>query len=171
MVGNFLNQNPYIQSWPVVFQFEIFLVSFSYCLSIRPFCYVLLVSIFYSRIVQLLLHPVVGMCLCHLPQLVGRIFFHYFGMFCFVCIALTFVDVILIFLLPPALSGLFPQVVLLFFLYCFFLFQRLSFVSSFLSVFVFFFICISSRIQVLIFCSCSLRKPRFSHKSILFLQN
>ena len=90
------------------------------------FFHVLLVAIFYSKIFQLLSHPVVGMCSCHLPQLVGRIFYRCFGRFCFVCIALPFVDIFLIFLLSPVLSGLFPQVVLLFFLCCFFLFVLTS---------------------------------------------
>ena len=56
------------------------------CLSIQLFCYALLVAIFYPKIVQLLLHPVVGMFSCHLPQHVGRIFLRCFGMFCFVSI-------------------------------------------------------------------------------------
>ena len=63
-----------------------------------------------------------------------RIFFRYFGKSCFVGIVLPFVDISLIFLLSPALSSLFPQVVLLFFFFHvlpipFFLrlFQRLSF--------------------------------------------
>ena len=91
----------------MAWRFPIFLVSFSVnvcvfllsnllrvlltlspcCLFIRLFCYALLVAIFYSRIVQFLLHPVV----------VGRIFFRCFWMFCFVCIALLFVDIFLIF--------------------------------------------------------------------------
>ena len=101
MVVNFFNQNPRIPSWR--FPIWYFLVSFSvnwcvfplsallrallflllYCLFIRFFflfffCYVL-VAIFCSRIVQFPLHPVVGKCLHHLPQL-GRIFLRCFGM-------------------------------------------------------------------------------------------
>ena len=51
-----------------------------------------------------------------------RIFFHCFEMCSFVCIVLPFVDVPLIFLFSPVLSGLFPQVVLLFFYVLLFLF-------------------------------------------------
>ena len=42
----------------------------------------------------------------------------WFGMPCFVCIVLSFVDISLISLLSPVFSGLFPQFVLLFFLCC-----------------------------------------------------
>ena len=78
------------------------------------FGHLLLVAIFYSEIVQHLFHLVVGMFSYHLPQLVGRIFFRCFGMSCFVCILLPFLDVFLIFLLLPVLSGLFPRAVLSF---------------------------------------------------------
>ena len=65
----------------------------------------------------------------------GRIFFRCFGMSCFICIVLPFVGISLIFLLLPVVSGLFPQVVLLFFLvlpfpFCSNISQRL-FVLSF----------------------------------------
>ena len=95
------------------------------------FCYVLLIVIFYSKIVQLLLHPVVGKFSCHLPQFVGRNFFC-FGMSCFLWIVLLFVIIFFIFLLLPVVSGLFPQVVLLFCLvllspFCPNMFQRFSF--------------------------------------------
>ena len=52
---------------------------------------------------------------CHSFPIVDRIFFRCFGKSCFVCIVLPFVDISLIFLLWSVLSGLFPQVVLLFF--------------------------------------------------------
>ena len=73
-----------------------------------------LVAIFYSEIVRFLLHPVVGMFLCHLLRLVSRIFFRCFIMFYFVCLVLSFVKISLIFLLSPGLPGLFPRVLLLF---------------------------------------------------------
>ena len=84
--------------------------------------------------------PVVGMFSCHLP-VVNRIFFRCFGVSCFVCIVLPFVAISLIFLLSPVLSGLFPQVLLLFLLvlpfpFCSYIFQRFSFVLSFWPVFV-----------------------------------
>ena len=86
-------------------------------------------------------------------SLLVRISFRCCGMSCFVWIVLPFVDIFLIFILSPVLSGLFPQVVLLFFLVLSFRFcptmsQRFSFVLSFWPVFVdLFFICVSSRIS------------------------
>ena len=97
-----------------------------------------------------------------------------FGMFCFVCIVLPFVDIFLIFLLLPVLSGLFPQVVLSFLLLLFLFVPTCSSifpVISFLPVFVAFLSAfpVEFPILVLIFYSCSLRKPQFSYKLILFL--
>ena len=71
-------------------------------------------------------------CFCVIsPPFVDRIFFCCFG---------TFDATFLIFLLSPVLSGLFPQVVWLFFpvltfSFCLFIFQRLFFVLSFCPVF------------------------------------
>ena len=79
------------------------------------FCYVFLDARFSSKNVRSLWRPVVGMLLCHALPIGGRIFFRCFGMSCFVCIVLPFVDISLISLLSPELSGLFPQVVQLFF--------------------------------------------------------
>ena len=78
------------------------------------------------------------------PRLVGKISFRCFGMSCFACIVLPFVDVCLIFLLSPVLSDLFLHVVLLFFLvlpflFCPYMWQRFSFVFSFWPVSVDFF--------------------------------
>ena len=102
-----------------------------------------LVAIFESKIVQFLLHPVIGMFSFNLLPVVDRIFIRSFGMPCFVCIVLALVDISLIFLLSPVLSGLFPQVVLFFLVLPFpfysYIFQRLSFILSFWSVFVDFF--------------------------------
>ena len=69
-------------------------------------------AIFSSQIVQFLWRLVVGMFLCHALPIVDEIFFRCFGMSCFVCI----VDISLVFLLSLEPSGLFLQVVLLFFL-------------------------------------------------------
>ena len=134
--------------FPLSVLLRVLLTLWACCLSIRVFCYVLLVAIFYSRIVQFLLHPVVSMCSYHLPQLVNRIFFRSFGVFCFACIALPFVDIFLIF---------YRQYFLVYFLmlFCYFscvaffsfspnMFRRFSFVLSFLSVFVFSFISVSN---------------------------
>ena len=55
-----------------------------------------LFAIFLFKIVQFLLHLVTGMFFSSSPPCV--IFFHCFGVFCFVCIALTFVNIFLIFL-------------------------------------------------------------------------
>ena len=146
------------------------------CLSIHHFCYVHLVTIVYSKIVQLLLHRVVSIFLCHLLQLVGRIFFRCFGMICFVCIVLPFVDIFLIFLLFPVLSGLFLRVVLLFFPvlpfpFCSYIFQHLSFVSPFWPVFVDFFICVSCRNSYpgFDFSFVFLKRSQFSRKLISVL--
>ena len=115
-----------------------------------------MVAIFSSKIVRFLWHPVVDMFLCHALPVVDRIFFRFFGMFCFVCIFffffLPFVNISLI--------SLFRQYFLVYFLklYCYFflvlpfpfcshILQRLSFVLSFWPVFVDFFICVSSRIS------------------------
>ena len=124
MEVDFLNQNPGIPSCPGVFQFDIL---FSVFLSSYAFS----VAIFSSKIVRFLWRLVVGMFLCHALPVVDRIFFRCFGMSCFVCIVLLFVDISLISLLWPELSGLFPQVVLLFFLvlsfaFCSHIFQDLS---------------------------------------------
>ena len=158
---NFLNQKPCIPSCVVL--------SKSMCISVlglssspssslvilfihSGFSLCFLVAIFSSKIVRFLWHPVVGMFSCHSFPVVGRIFFRCFGKSYFVCIVLPFVDISLIFLLWPALSGLFTQVVLLFFscVACFcFLFPLISaplFFLSFWFVFVVYFICISSGI-------------------------
>ena len=112
---------------------------------------------------------------CHSLPIVDTIFFRCFGRSCFVCIVLPFVDISLIFLLSPALSGLFPQVVLLFFLvlpvlFCSPLFQRPSFfiiLACFLS-FLFAFP-VEFPISVLTVSLCFLRGFQFSHKLILHL--
>ena len=85
------------------------------------------------------------------PRLMGRIFLCCFGMSCFVCIVLLFVDISLIFLLSPVLSGLFPQVSL-FFSCVAFSFSSLNVSASFLCLIILvyfhrFFICISSQIS------------------------
>ena len=107
-----------------------------------------LVAIFYSKIVRFLLHLVIGIFSCHLFPLVDRIFFRCFGMSCFFCIVLPFVDIYLIFLISPVL-----------FSSCFVIFSCVAFSflslhvpASFLcfiilSCFRWFFICVSSRIS------------------------
>ena len=102
-----------------------------------------MVAIFFSKIVWFLLHPLVGMFSCHLFPVFGNIFFHRFGMSCFVCFVLFFVDISLIFLLSPVNSGSFSLVVLLFFSRIAFsyLFQHIPasffFVLSILLIFVY----------------------------------
>ena len=113
---------------------------------------------------------------CYLLSVVDRIFFRCFGMSCFVYIISPFVHISLIFLLSPVLSGLFPQVVLLFFLCCPFLF-----VPTYSSIFplfyhfglLWFFICVSRQIShpgfvfvffFFVFFSCFLRGSHFFHK-------
>ena len=107
------------------------------------------------------------------PPFVGRISFSCFGMSCFVCIVLPFVDIFLIFLLSQVIFGLFPQVVLLFlfvlpFPFCLYMFQRLSYALSFWPVIVDFLSAfpVEFSILVLIFSSCFLRRSQFSRKLI-----
>ena len=114
-----------------------------------------------------------GMFSCHSLPIVDRIFFHCFGISCFVCIVLAFLDVSLFFLLWPVLSGLFPQVVLLFFstlpVPSSRLLQRLSFWSLGLVFVVSFAFQVKFPIPVLTVSSCFLRGSQFSHKLILLL--
>ena len=112
---------------------RVFLVLLSYRLS-KPFRYAFSVAIFSFKIVRFLWRVIVVMLLWHALLVVDRIFFHCFGVSRFVCIVLTFVDISLISLLSPELSGLFPHVVLLFFLvmsfaFCSHIFQDLSVLS------------------------------------------
>ena len=128
---------------------RVLLVLLSYRLSIQPFRYAFSVAIFSSKIVRFLWRLVVGMFSCHALLIIDRIFFRCFGMSCFVCIVLLFVDISLVSLLSPESSGLFPQIVLLFFRVLSFpfsshIFQDLS-VLPFWPVFVDFFIWVSSR--------------------------
>ena len=143
-------------------------VLLSYRLSIQPFCYAFLVAIFSSQIVRFLWRLVVGMFLCHALPIVDKIFFCCFGMSCFVCI----VDISLVSLLSPESSGLFPQVVLLFFLvltipFSSHIFQDLS-VLPFWPVFVDFLsgFPVELPILVLTVSSCFLKGPQFSHTLI-----
>ena len=110
---------------------------------------------------------------CHSLPIVDRIFFRYFGKSCFVCIVLPFVDISLMFLLSPALSGLFPQVVLLFFRVL-----PVLFFPAYFRVSLFFMILTCFRsflfafpvefpIPVLTVSSCFSRGSQFSHKLIL----
>ena len=146
-----MNQNPCIPSYPGVFQFDIFSVVFSKSMCISAlgpslsssnsfvillthssFLSCFLVAIFYTKIVRFLLHPVVGIFSCHLLPLVGKISCSCFGMSCFVCIVSPFLDIFLLFLFSPVLSGLFPQVVLPFFSCVAFSFLSLHVPASFL---------------------------------------
>ena len=129
----------------------VFLVLLSHWLSIQSFRCAFSVAIFSSKIVRFLWRLVVGMFLCHALLVVERIFFRCFWMSYFVCIVLPFVDISLISLLSPELSGLFPQVLLLFFSRVVFsiLFPYIpgSFCFTILACFRRFFICVFSRIS------------------------
>ena len=152
-----MNQKPRIPSWPGIFQFDILfsvVLSKSMCVSalgpsLNPS----------SSLVIFFIHSAFSLWFFWLAYfspksfrffgiwllvffrvtplaIVDRIFFRCFGKSCFVCSVLPFVDISLISLLLPARSGLFPQVVLLFFLllpfpFCSRIFQRLSFVLLF----------------------------------------
>ena len=121
-------------------------------------------------------HPVVGMLSYHILPVVDRIFFRCFGMSCFVCIVLPFLDISLIFLISPVLSSLFPQVYWYFFLCSLFyvLFKHIP--ASFLCFIIL--VCfrwflsafrVEYPILVLIFLSCFLRGSLFSHKLMSLL--
>ena len=86
--------------------------SFSIFLSIRPLCYVLSVSIFYSKIILLPLHPLVGLSSCILHLLVGIIFFRNFGISCFICIVWRCISIFWAFFLSPIYFDLFFLIVL-----------------------------------------------------------
>ena len=124
-----------------------------------------MVAQFYSKIVQFLLHPVVGMFSSHFPTLVGRISLRCFGISFSVCIVLPFVDIFLIFLISPLLYGSFPQVILLFSLVSLFFFLSwhvpafyLCFIILSVLVDFLFTFPVEFPIQVLIFYSCSLKE-------------
>ena len=116
------------------------LILYSYCLSIRLFFMFFWLPHFRpNRSVSS--SPFVGMISRHLLPVFCRIFFRRFGMSYFICIALPFVDISLIFLHSTVRSCLFPQVVLLSFQelpipFCSIISQNLPFVLSYsLSVF------------------------------------
>ena len=134
-----MNQKPFIPSWPGVFLFDIrfsAVLRKSMCISVlgpssntssslvilfihSAFLLCFLVAILSSKIVRFLWHPVVGMFSGHSltpSQLLIEFSFVVFESPVLSVLFLPFVDISLIFLLSPALSGLFPQVVLLFFL-------------------------------------------------------
>ena len=131
--------------------FSIMAWRFPFCISIPLFRYIFFVAIFECQIVRFLLHPVVGMFPCHL-SIVDEIFFCCFEMSSFVRIDLLFVDIFLIFLLSPGLSGLFLQVLWLFFLVLLFpfwlnMFQRPLLCFIIWACFCKCFTCVSSRIS------------------------
>ena len=72
--------------------------SFSSYLFNQHFYYVLSFSMFYSKIL-FLLPPVADFCLCSLRQPVGKIFFRYFGMSCFLFIPIVLSDLYVVFFL------------------------------------------------------------------------
>ena len=76
---------------------------------------------------------------CHLPTFVGRIFFHCFGISCFLCIVLPFADISLIF------------------------FFRLYFLVYFLKLYCYFFLC------CLFVSTCFSVFPLFYHFGLFFL--
>ena len=191
MEVNFLNQKPCILSCPAVFRFDIFFsvfLSSSVCISAlgpssNPSCS-FVISFIHSTFslcffgchifvqnCSVFLRLVAGKFLCHALPTIDRIFFRCFGKSCFVSI-LPFVNISLITLLSPELSGLFSQVVLLFFLvlsfaFCSHIFQDLS-VLPFWPVFVDF-LCgfpVEFPILVLTVSSCFLRGLQFSHTLI-----
>ena len=187
---NFLNQKPCNSSWSGVFQFDILcsvILSKSMWISIlgpssSPSSSLVILFIhsafslcFFSchifvqnRSVSFI--SVVDMFSCHSLPIVDRIFFRCFGKPCFVCI-----DISLIILFSPEHSGLFPQVVLLFFfvlpvLFCSRLFQRHSlFIILCCFRSILFAFPVEFPNPVLTVSSCFLMGSQFSHKLILHL--
>ena len=87
--------------FPLHFHRRVLVILFLCYLSIWLFNYFLSVPIFYSKIVLLPLHPIVGMSTWILNFLVSRIFFRYFGMSNFVYIARPCHGIFQVFLLSP----------------------------------------------------------------------
>ena len=180
MEVNFLNQNPFssltsflVFFWVVRCVFplwglpRVILTLLSYRLSVQPFRYDFSVAIFSSKIWLLV-------CFCvMLSQLLIEFSFVVLECPVLSVLFLPFVDISLISLLSPELSGLFPQVVLLFFLvfyfaFCSHIFQDLS-VLPFWPVFVVIFLSgfpVEFPILVLTVSSCFLKGPQFSHTLI-----
>ena len=114
-----------------------------FCLSIRLFFYVLFVLIFWSKIVLIPYHPVVGMSSCIQHLLADRIFC------CFGRSSLSWLDIFLVSLLSPLPSALFPRVVFFFTFWVAFIFTSKHF-PAFSPCLFFpcchrFLICVSSR--------------------------
>ena len=156
MEVTFLNQKPCIPSCPGIFQFNIFFSVFLSIYALRPSSSPsssLVISFIHSAFslfffscyifVQNCSVSLVSGCwfvfLSCPPPIVDRIFFRCFAMSCVVCIVLLFVDISLVSLLSPEPSGLFPQVVLLFFSCC--LFHSLPTYSR---IFLFYYFCLFS---------------------------
>ena len=151
----FLNQKPWIPSWPGVFHFDISLMLFwvnlylfplsdllqalrilsPCCLSIRPFRCVFWLPYFCPKSFSVFLHLIVGTFLCHFLPVVDRIFFRCFVMSCFVCIILPFVDISLITRLLPVL--LFYRCTVFFFFSCYLFLFVPTYSSAFLSFYNF----------------------------------
>ena len=117
-----------------------------------PFGFFVMSFVYHILVTNRYFFCIRALFLCHCLPLVHRIFFHCFGIFCFVCIFFPFIDISLIFILLPARSGLFPRIVLLFFCvgFCFLFLHVLGsfFCLIILACFrTFFFICVSSRIS------------------------
>ena len=73
--------------------------------------FVMSVTIFYFKIVLLLLQPIVELSSCILHQLEGRIFFRYFETFCFVCFVWACLGIYNVSFLLPISFDLLLQVV------------------------------------------------------------
>ena len=182
---NFWNQSTCIQSCPGVFQFDIFYsVFFSISMRISAVgpssssSSSLVISFIHSSFSLFFFSCYIFVQNCSVSLAYGcwyvffppllvfyRIFFYCFGMSCFVYIVFTFVYISLISHLSPVLSGLIPQVLLLFFLvlsfaFCSHIYQDLP-VLPFWPVFVDFLsgFPVEFSILVLTVSSCFLRGP------------
>ena len=135
----------YMPSWSGIFKFG----TFFQCFSSKSRCIFALGPFF-----MLIIRSAFLLCsLCSHISLQNCFDYLSFGISSFVCIVLSCLDIFLVFLLSPVLSGLFPRVVLCFTRWVFFFFssQHVLAFSLCLIFFTccskFFFICISNQIS------------------------
>ena len=143
---------------------RVFATLFPCCLSIRLFCYDLSVPIFCSKIILLPSHLVVGISSPILPLLARIIFFHRFGISCFICIVWSCLGIFLGFLLSPVSSDLSFQVV------SFDLIVLLFSLRPNKSSYIFFFVSIFTCCRRYLICVSNLKFPSRFWLSVRLLQ-
>ena len=137
------------------------------------FFYVLAFPIFYSKIVLLLLYPVVGYILVHSPLFLGRTFFRYLSISSVVSIAWPCIDTIRVSLLLVNIFWFISPTFIDRVLCCFglfFSFQHILACFSFLDrskdCRCSFFLTVILANQVLYFCSSSFEEYRFYQRQV-----